>query len=261
MVPLLGFDLPVTNPVPAAEPLSAGDVPMDIAPTDVQSLLDAGGVLVETYDPAVEESDMKNYHGSTMFEVGFAAPFRSEFAWKPDGKWKRVTVKTAFQPTEVKMRLKIKVPEQTASESESGNFWHGSLIRHELDHVAICTDPRTLQIFDRTLRSLNRLELKLSAKLEPRPSRIVGRVERQMQLRREAIYNLIRRQNQKLDDLTRNGDLAVADRDIFFRGLVRSRFAGRGGVPFSRRCTGSHPREVLPGHETAAFDAGRGIGR
>jgi hypothetical protein len=212
----------------------AGEVPVESAPSKVQSLLEAGGVSLESYDPATGRSDLENFHASTLFELGFASPFRTKFRWTADGKWKRVTLRTVFEPASPILRHQIKVPHP----EQGASFWDDPLVRHELDHVAIAADPRPMLIFERTLRSIRRVELKLSGRAEPKISGMVGRIEAQLRLRREAVFELVHHQNRKLDDHTRHGAVEVENRDLFFRELYELDSLDEAGFPFMAEILG-----------------------
>lgn len=211
-----------------ASPLSAAEKLVVAAPDDVRALLKSGGVSLELYDPSVDESDLKNFHGSATFELFLAAPYSVDFNWEPDGGWKRVSIATKFQPIESRITHKIKVPHQ----ANRAEFWNHPLVRHELDHVAISTDPRTLLLFQRTLKTLALLERRIQLRSTPKISGVSAIVNEELRLRREAIYDLIRHQNRKLDDQTQHGAIALLDRDVFFRELYEKPSLDEASFPF-----------------------------
>ena len=182
----------------------------------------------EIYDPATAESDIKNYHGSATFELFLAAPFDVEFQWQPEKTWNRVSIETTFQPVESKITHKIKVPHR-ANQAE---FWNDPLVRHELDHVAISTDPRTVLLFTQTLKTVASLERRIQSKSKPKMSGVSAIINEELRLRREAVYELIRRQNRKLDHETQHGSVVLADRDVFFRELYEKPSLDEASYPF-----------------------------
>lgn len=204
------------------------------APPDIRSLLETGGVTLNTYDPATETSDLAWFHGSATFELRLAAPFTTQFTWKRDGKWNRIAIATEFQPVTSRLTHTIKVPHP----SDHGGFWGESLIRHELDHVAITADPRPILLFERSLKTVLSLHRKLPAKSEPKSSGVVGFVNQELRLRREAIFDLIREQNRKLDETTQHGLLPLPHRDAFFRSLYEKESLDEAGFPYLAEVVG-----------------------
>ncbi len=244
----------------SAAPLDADDDLVASAPETVAQLLKSGGVTLETYDPATAESDLKNYHGSVTFELFLAAPFDVEFRWQPDGPGSRLFIESAFQPVESRITHKIKVPRQL----NRAAFWNDSLVRHELDHVAISTDPRTVLLFERTLQTAVALQRKIPSKSKPKLNGVAAIVNEELRLRREAIYELIRRQNRKLDEQTKHGLLPVADRDAFFRELYEKSSLDEASFPFladvldllkEKAYREASPLHVAPAAGSAGLDA------
>ncbi|MFN3193265.1 MAG: hypothetical protein ACE361_22325 [Aureliella sp.] len=163
-------------------------------PKEIAELIDQGKVKIEFYDrmPAGQR-----FEGETHFQFDVNYRFRFRFP-RQDVRTGRRYVDVTLHSIRVLPQNRISVPRAYADE----NVWQAGLILHEFEHVRINSDPRLYLLLRKLVSGVKRIEL---------PANTVDRntigntVDRQVQTLITATTELLQKNNDLLDTVTRHG--------------------------------------------------------
>jgi hypothetical protein len=97
--------------------------------------------------------------------------------------------------------------------------WKDRLVKHEMDHVAITTDPRLYSLVQGIFSRGAALEIPLSAGRVPNAIELQGFIDQFTNARISEIESLLQYQYDELDRVSRDGLVDLADRITFFQKL------------------------------------------
>ncbi len=117
-----------------------------------------------------------------------------------------------------------------------GDDWKSPLLLHEMDHVAITSDPRAKKL------SLQVLFQPMSMQLDAIPlgtdsnAAILAEVEKRVTQRRESLQSLMREGYRQLDERSNHGLEPIASRQEFFAELYCEPWLQALSFPFFDSC-------------------------
>jgi len=186
--------------------------PAEIAspPDWIKPAFHRGHVTVEFSDPTQKPRD---YPGWTKFESKLTYLFHYEYQTEtaPEKKL-AVTLTPKFKKLNWEVHHQIQLPEHL----QTPRVWEAPLARHELDHVGIGAHHRLALLADHLVRKIQRIERTVEK------GSLVDRAWAELAIRdeitprREAIDELIKANNRKLDKLTGHGQRGLEDHEAFF---------------------------------------------
>lgn len=188
----------------AAEPASTPALPAWIKPA-----FERGLAKVEFYDPAKPPP----FPGWTEFEFEMIYRFDYDYRIKTTSKKKHtVTVLPKFTKIEFLVKHRIQLPQRL----DSPDVWKDSLAQHELDHVAIGAHRRVELLADHLIRQIRSVEATVDNPKQVTDDWVSQLVRDEIAPRRNAMDELIKANNKRLDKLTGHGARSLDDRDGFF---------------------------------------------
>jgi len=122
------------------------------------------------------------------------------------------TVQAKFQNKKVTLSHEIKL----ASSYQPEKPWDSRLLLHEMDHVAISTDPRLIKILESLLRAPAQLNIALSAAPDQDATLIKQAIYDLQRLRRDSVQKIVQQYYDRLDQQTKNGLDDIDQRAEFF---------------------------------------------
>lgn len=194
-----------TEPWP--ETLSQWDA-MPAAPAEQQTLLDSGQVTFLFYD---DQQFPRNYPGETRFSLRYQAD--TDYRWKlvrtRSGQWELVV-----RPQWKRIRLTLLHQILLPARYQTDNFFERALVRHELDHVRISSDPRYANYFRKRLRQELRQVHVPCAPNSPHATIAKQAVRERVEQIFQQTLDLIGIRYRELDQTTRHGTAPLPD-DFF----------------------------------------------
>ena len=174
---------------------------------------ESGKLQVDFYDP---KNRPKSYPGWTDFEFSLEYKYRHRTRWKPaKGNTLTVTIVPTFTSIEPLVSHRIKLPQ-----SQDDTPWHETeLGRHELDHVAIGSHPRSMMLVTHLLKNMGTLSRNADRVSDVTRKWADESITAEVRNRRHAVEALISTNNERLDDITRHGGRAIRERAAFFEQL------------------------------------------
>ena len=97
--------------------------------------------------------------------------------------------------------------------------WESRLLSHEFDHVAVSLDPRPRALLVHLCSKLPTHRFSIGAEEKPSDKQLRQRIDREIQRRVSAVLDLVRANYVLLDKVSRNGQVAMRDRNAFFKRL------------------------------------------
>ncbi len=205
---LIGVDpLPASN---AAEPHPW----ISDAPPQMARLIDTGQVKIMVDDIAVKNA---NRTAITFYRINVQYELR--YTQTPIRQANTASRQTSIQVKFTNPKITLEHEVQLASSYLPEKPWESRLLLHEMDHVAISTDPRLIKI----LKSLLRLPAKLTVDLPDNANQDATTINRAIddlqQARREAVQKIVQSYYERLDIQSNNGLADIDQRNAFFMGL------------------------------------------
>jgi hypothetical protein len=197
------------------------------APGEMVRLIDKGQVEIQIDDEKLRQTG-KAALTIFRFALDFDYKFRAEWVERnpPSRAWQARITSWIEQP---KVR-----PAHTiciGSNFQPTQPWQSSLMKHEMDHVAISTDPRLIKIIQRVLQRRKTWLESFEQSAQPTDAELRQRVEADVRKTVAAFETMIQAQYDLLDRVTLDGRAGFEDRRTFFEGLYnlegleRSKFA------------------------------------
>ena len=187
-------------------------IPRDGVPQELQRLIDDGKVEV-VYDSDPEF--VKAPRGWADFHIQLQSSFKYDLTkTRKNGRWQVQLHLTKLEP-KIELTHLIRLP----STFQSPDVWSSRTLRHEFDHIAVSLDPRAMLLLRHMLEHLPVIERTLEPKETPSNDVLNKLVDEEVVRRRQAVVELMRQNNQKLDKIGGHGAQAVPNRAAFFAKL------------------------------------------
>jgi hypothetical protein len=199
-------------------------------PPALRPLLKTGDVTVEyVSDPEFVAANIGKCHFSLKFEHTWKYRYSRS---KKDGKTTVKVTPHTVTPT-VEMHHTIRLPIRYASQK-----WSGRLLRHELDHVAVSSDPRPALLLEYLATHLPPIKHEL-ADGETADSALYKRlVNEALDRRKDAVVELIQQNYKRLDEVSQHGTVPIPDRAGFFADLYSKERLASLEFPFAAEALG-----------------------
>ncbi|HTN02022.1 MAG TPA: hypothetical protein VL132_09100 [Planctomycetaceae bacterium] len=179
------------------------------APAPLDQLLKEGGVELVFYERAATP---RRFPGQTTFTLNTEWRYQFQHDFRRRGRDLEATLRIDMQTARSTLTHKVELPR----EYDSPQLWDTSLARHELDHVLLSTDPRARLLNQAVLKSLSLVRIPIPSGQKPTEKFLRDELDAICDERRKAVTDLMNALQQRLDALTRNGNVAIADRGQFF---------------------------------------------
>lgn len=204
LLPVLIAVLSLTTPLRFA----AADTPSP--PAWIKPAFASGRTKIEFYDPA---KDPREFPGWTVFDSDLNYQYDYEYQIRDDLKKKLiVTLEPTFTKVELVVRHKVQLPQSY----QSARVWESPLAQHELEHVAIGAHRRAAMLAEHLIRRVRQVERTIGKRNEITQEWVQMAIHEELTPRREALDELLKANNRKLDNLTGHGARPLADRDAFY---------------------------------------------
>lgn len=200
-------------------------VPTDDAPQELKRLIRDGKVEV-VYD---SDPDFVNAARAWAdFHIQLRYTFKYDLVKKrKGGRWQvKLTV------TELESKIDLTHLIRLPVTFKSPDVWRLRTMRHEFDHVAISLDPRVMMLLKHLLDHLPEIERTLEAKESPTNDVLNKLIDDEVVRRREAVVELMRQNNRRLDKVGAHGAQVVPDRAAFFAKLYTKENLAEMQFPF-----------------------------
>lgn len=213
----------VANRESGSDPLSAGGEPTDALqplqatgpegrpvvlpapPPEIAQLIRRGDVSFTLYDP---ERDPQEFAGITRFDLQYRYEATSRWTVRRAGSRRQLRIRPKFHRLDLEFRHEVLVP---ASVQGDGFFGH-PLVRHELDHVRVSTDPRLEALFQRWIKEdLQQLSIRLEPSQQPDDQLVRDQVEEAIQKIFQRLIDMVRIRYDQLDRETDHGQRALPE--------------------------------------------------
>ncbi len=214
-------------------------------PQRFKQLYRQGNVTIEFYDAV---TDPMEFQGHAAFDFTARCKFTYEYRFVVRRGKRYVRIQPKIQSIAIDMRHTVKIPKS----HNTPELWDGKLMLHEMDHVAISTDPRIEMLLDHLFRSIEIVEKPVQRRGEVEASVLIEKVQAEQNARRDALLDLIKKCNVELDKITNHGNTPLEDRDAFFKNLYSKGGLDSHGFPLSGRGSGSAESKKLQTGKTAA---------
>ena len=187
-------------------------IPTEAAPEELKRLITDGNVTV-VYDADPEFVELRR--GWADFQVRLTQSFKYNLIkTRQRDHWRIKLVVTKLEP-KIELTHLIRIP----ASFKSAKIWQSTLLRHEFDHVAVSLDPRAMLLLRHLLAHLPVIERTLKPGEEPTDERLSHFINEEVELRQQAVVDLMRQNNKLLDKVGSHGTLPVPDRAAFFAKL------------------------------------------
>lgn len=198
---------PTFSSTPPSEPWPdelIRDAQLPPIPDDLQELLTNGNVVFVFYD---ESLFRRRFQGETRFEMNYDS--KSEFRWREirtrNGS-RELVVRPQFRAVEVTSTHTVLLPKRLITD----NFFDHPLVRHELDHIRISTDPRFAKTFTTWVRAeVRELRIPLGADATSFNSLAEKEIRLKLSAHFRELVDLVRVRYAELDQQTKHGALPV----------------------------------------------------
>jgi hypothetical protein len=177
-------------------------------------LIDIGQVKILEDDIAVKKAQraaVTLYNIHVQYDLRYTqTPIRSANTAN-----RKTSIQVKFTNPKVTLEHEIKLSTQYQPEKP----WESRLLLHEMDHVAISTDPRLIKILKSLLQAPAKLTVELSANANQDASTISQAIDDSQRARREAVQTIVQKYYERLDAQSNNGLDDIDQREKFFMGL------------------------------------------
>ena len=221
--------MPAQTKPPTTNALSKSDthqpIPRDGIPQELERLIDRGKVEV-VYDSDPEF--VKAARGWADFHIHVQSSFKYDVTkTRKNGRWQVQLHLTKLEP-KIELTHLIRLP----STFKSPDVWSNRILRHEFDHIAVSLDPRAMLLLRHLLVHLPVIERTLEPKETPSNDVLNKLVDEEVVKRRQAVVELLRQDNQRLDKIGGHGAQAVPNRAAFFAKLYTKENLAETKFPF-----------------------------
>ncbi|MBC7818703.1 MAG: hypothetical protein IAG10_17580 [Planctomycetaceae bacterium] len=200
-------------------------IPRDDVPRELQRLIEDGKVEV-VYDSDPEF--VKASRGWADFHVQIRSSFKYDLTKsRKSGRWNVKIDITKLEP-KIDLTHLIRLP----STFKSPDIWSSRVMRHEFDHVAVSLDPRAILLLRHLIEHLPAIERTLEPKEIPSTALLNKQVDAEVVKRRQAVVELMRQNNLRLDKVGAHGAQAIPNRAAFFAQLYTKENLAETKFPF-----------------------------
>ncbi len=219
-------------------------IPRDGIPKDLLQLIESGKVTVAyDSDPEFEKARRGWAEFHLLLEQSFR--FRTTKSQK-NGLTLVKAVVTKLTP-KIELTHLVRLP----ASFQAPDVWQSSVLRHEFDHVAIGLDPRAKLLLRHLLEHLPVVELTLEPDEEPSNEQINRFINQEIERRHQAVIELMRRNNELLDKVSKHGTRPVPDRAAFFAKLYQKEHLAEQKFPYMNQVldllkTAKYEKAALP---------------
>ncbi|MCY2975555.1 MAG: hypothetical protein NTW52_12910 [Planctomycetota bacterium] len=184
------------------------------APPKMARMIDIGQVKILEDDIAVKNAQraaITLYNIHVQFDLRYTqTPIRPANAVR-----RKTSIQVKFTNPKVTLEHEIKLSTNYKPEKP----WESRLLLHEMDHVAISTDPRLIKILKSLLQAPAKLTIDLSTNANQDATTITQAIEDLQQARRVAVQMIVQKYYERLDAQSNNGLDDIDQRNEFFMGL------------------------------------------
>jgi hypothetical protein len=217
LVSILAHGLPAQEAPSQGPPAEVSRAPhpyLQDPPAAFARLIDRGKVSIQVNDQKLREAK-KSALTVFEFEVRQKLNYRFRYADRPSKGKFPLRLSVRFEDTTLEVKHTLFLPTWFHPRKP----WESTLLRHEMDHVAISTDPRMWKLVESTLWQPESWVEVFEAEVLPSNEEIERAVQSRADLRRMAVESLIQAYYDQLDQLSRDGRDPIEDRKGFFESL------------------------------------------
>ncbi|TWU14880.1 hypothetical protein CA54_37500 [Symmachiella macrocystis] len=195
------------------------------APPQFKTLVNASEINFDFYDPSIEPD---RFPGRALFSIEVRTRFLYEYQVVNRRTRRYVIIRPKIQRIHWKLKHTIRLPESY----DAPTMWDSVLLLHELDHVAISSDPRMRMLLERAFFSVKRIEHPITQVGALDDAAIQKIINDEFIKRRDAVIELATNNYKLLDKVSAHGARDIPDRDAFFRKLYTKESLDEAGFPY-----------------------------
>lgn len=182
------------------------------APADLARKIEQCSVSFSFYD--AKPSDQK-YTGQTNFKIYVDYRYRTQMRSVRRARSVHYRIALSYTKIAVTPSNVISLPRSLLTE----NFWSEQLVLHEFDHVRVNCDPRIALLTRHLIRGVNRLDIVTELDEALSRERIAEEIDARIRRVTAEVTDLVQKNNDLLDTVTRHGVTSDADDPFFFQRL------------------------------------------
>lgn len=189
---------------------------LSMAPGEYLRLIQAGNVSIQVSDALLKQ---KGKVGATEFklQITYRYSYTIDTMDEQEGM-QLASIQVSYQRPKFRISHTIHVQ----SDFSPSDPWSNRLMKHEMDHLAVSTDPRLRAIVDGVLGSTTRYEFRWEQSSPPSEKQIREEIHRSSTQRILDIEKMIQLAYDQLDDRSMQGNRKIESRGLFFRSLYRA---------------------------------------
>jgi len=171
----------------------------------------------------VDDLEVRNAQRTavTLFniEVQYNVRYTRTSLRRTNEETRGASIQARFLNTKITLEHEIKL----TSSYQPENPWGSRLLLHEMDHVAISTDPRLMKILKSLLQTPAQLNIALSADAEQDDTSIMQAIHDLQRLRQDSVQKIVQQYYDRLDQQSNKGLDDIDQRIEFFLALYSKR--------------------------------------
>lgn len=195
------------------------------SPPQFNALVKTSDIEFDFYDPAIEPD---RFPGRALFSIDVRTRFLYDYQVVKRRARRYVIIRPKLQRIQWKLKHMIRLPKSY----DAPTMWDTVLLLHELDHVAISSDPRLRMLLERALYSVERIEHPIAQAGVLDDAAIQKIINDEFIKRRDAVIELATKNYKLLDKVSAHGARDIPDRDAFFRKLYSKETLDEAGFPY-----------------------------
>lgn len=115
-----------------------------------------GGMQPSTVDPADSSTaSRRKFDAETCYRMSFTFKSHCRWGFADPGQSQRLAIQTRYSKLQLQVEHRVWLREMP----EIDSFWESPLVRHELDHIRLSSDPRLNSRFVDAIQRLGKIEL------------------------------------------------------------------------------------------------------
>lgn len=191
---------------------------LSMAPGEYVRLIQAGNVSIQASDALLLQKDKV---GATEFklQIGYRYTYTIVEVEEQEGT-QLARIRVMYQRPKFRITHVIHVE----SDFSPPDPWSSRLIKHEMDHLAVSTDPRVRAIVDGVLGATTSYEFRWEQSAAPTDKQIREEINRSSVERIADIEKIIQLAYDQLDDRSVQGNRNIDSRGEFFQNLYTGRW-------------------------------------
>lgn len=195
-------------------------------PPYFKQLIDGGSVTFEFYDP---QRTPREFPGRTDYSFDVQHHYTLQSDERRRGRVVVLTIRPTVQVKSYQITHTVRLPQELDSPAR----WDHFLMKHELDHVAISSDPRLRMLTEHLYHTLDvvRREVRLGERIDH--ALRINFVEEELAARRNAVTELLAENYRLLDKVSRHGNAPIPERNAFFKRLFTKPNLDETGFPYT----------------------------